>query len=243
LESYESKPFAEIALVATNAINGKIKTVGTWHQYDPGRIDWKFNPVYNGYKEYVWQLGRMYFLNDVAFYYYKTGDSRAAQFWVDCISSWIEQANYDEPRETGFDGTCWRSLDAAIRLSGWTSQFPIFKDSPILTDDFIVRFLASVKLHCEHIRRYHTNRNWLIYELTGLLKASVVFSFIDGAPEWKRFALDKLESELGRQLYPDGFHYELSSGYHSVIPSNYGAIYEFLQKMGEEPPRFLENGL
>ena len=243
MESYRSKPFADIAFVATNAIDGRINTVGTWHKYDPRHIDWKLNPVYNGYTEYVWQLGRMYFLNDVAVYYSKTRDPRAARFWVDCISSWIEQADYDEPRETGFDGTCWRSLDAAIRLSGWTSQFPIFKDSPILTDDFIVRFLASVKLHCEHIKRYNTNRNWLIYELTGLLRAAVVFPFIEGAAEWKKFALDKMESELGRQLYPDGFHYELSSGYHSVIPLNYGAIYDFLVKMGEDAPEFLENGL
>ena len=242
-EYASGRKYEDIVAVATNAINGRIKTVGTWHQYDPKRIDWKLNPVYNGYREYVWQLGRMYFLNDVAAYYARTKDRRAATFWVDAISSWIEQAGYDEPRQTGFDGTCWRSLDAAIRLEGWSAQFPVFKDDPAVTDDFIRRFFASVKQHGEHLMRYNTNRNWLIYEMTGLLRAAVVFPFVDGAAEWKRFALSKLESELSRQLYPDGFHYELSSGYHSVIPTTYGTIYDFLARMGESPPNFLERGL
>ena len=42
------RAFDTVADVATNAIEGRIKTVGTWHQYDPKRIDWKLNPVYNG---------------------------------------------------------------------------------------------------------------------------------------------------------------------------------------------------
>ena len=242
-EYADGKKFDDIVAVATNAIEGRIKTVGTWHQYDPKRIDWKLNPVYNGYREYVWQLGRMYFLNDVAAYYARTRDPRAARFWVDAISSWIDQANYDEPRKSGFDGTCWRSLDAAIRLEGWSAQFPVFKDDPAVTDGFIEMFFASVRLHGEHLMRYNTSRNWLIYEMTGLLRAAVVFPFVEGAAEWKRFALSKLESELSRQLYPDGFHYELSSGYHSVIPTNYGLIYDFLARMGERAPRFLDSGL
>ena len=30
-----------------------------------------------------------------------------------------------------------------------------------------------------------------------------------------------LEEELGRQIYPDGFQYELSTGYHDVVINNY----------------------
>ena len=229
--------------VAENAMAWRFKTCGVTHQYGVGKIDWRYNPTYNDYKEYVWQLGRHYFLTDLAAYASATNDPRAAEAWCGIIGSWIRQATCDEPRKSGFDGTCWRSLDAGLRVEGWSRQFPVFKDSPAVTDEFMVLFMRSVWEHGAFLRRWTTERNWLIYELTGLLRLAVTFPFFRESAEWKAFALATLERELGRQLYPDGFHYELSSGYHSVIDENYGAIYDFLLNMGEPAPKFLDGGL
>lgn len=234
--------FKVISAVATNTMNWRIKTVGTWHQYEKGRIDWKFNPTYNKYCEYVWQLGRHYFLNDLAAYYSVTKDERAAETWRDMVTSWIDGA----PREdnpSGWDGTCWRSLDAALRVEGWSKQFPVFKDSPAVTDDFVLKFMRSVWEHGDYLMHHTTDRNWVVYEMTGLLRMSVTFPFFRESKVWKEFALQRLERELGRQLYPDGFHYELSSGYHSVIDQNYTGIIEFLKNMGEPTPPFIDRGL
>lgn len=233
---------AAVSSVATNAINWRIKTVGMWHQYEKGKVDWKYNPTYNKYCEYVWQLGRHYFLNDLAAYYSVTKDERAAETWRDFVTSWIDGA----PREdnpTGWDGTCWRSLDAGLRVEGWSKQFPVFMDSPAITDEFVLKFMRSVWEHGDYLMTHATDRNWVIYEMTGLLRLAVTFPFFRESKTWKEFALHRLERELGRQLYPDGFQYELSSGYHSVIDKNYTGIIEFLKNMGEEPPLFINQGL
>ncbi|MDD3544329.1 MAG: alginate lyase family protein, partial [Kiritimatiellae bacterium] len=242
-EFWSGERFAKIAAAAKSTMDYRIKTCGTWHQYEKGKIDWRFNPTCNGYKEYVWQLGRHYFLTDLAAYYSVAKDQRAAETWRDVVTSWIRQATCDEKIETGFDGTCWRSLDAALRVEGWSRQFPVFKDAPGLDDDFVALLMRSVWEHGRHLRRFPTSRNWLVYEMTGLLRLAVTFPFFRESDDWKAFALETLEKELGAQLYPDGFHYELSSGYHSVIDENYGALHDFLNSMGEPPPKFLDAGL
>lgn len=242
-EFWSGKRFATIEAAAKSVMDYRFKTCGVWHQYEKGKIDWRFNPTYNGYREYVWQLGRHYFLTDLAAYYSVTNDPQAAATWRDIITSWIRQATCDEKMKTGFDGTCWRSLDAALRVEGWSRQFPVFKDAPILDDEFVVFFMRSVWEHGRHLRRFPTSRNWLVYEMTGLLRLAVTFPFFRESAEWKEFALATLEKEIGAQLYPDGFHYELSSGYHSVIDENYGTIYNFLKNMDEPAPKFLDAGL
>jgi len=234
--------FAVIAAAATNTMNWKIRTCGTWHQYEKGKIDWKENPTYNKYCEYVWQLGRHSFLNDLAAYYSVSHDARAAETWRDMVSCWIDGAPC-ENNATGWDGTCWRSLDAALRVEGWSKQFPIFKDSPAVDDAFVAKFLGSVREHGDYLMSHATDRNWLVYEMTGLLRTAVTFPFLQGAAEWKKYALGRLERELKKQLYPDGFHYELSSGYHSVIPDNYTGIVAFMKSMGEPTPPFISEGL
>ena len=235
--------FQVIANAATNTMNWKLNTCGTWHQYEKGKIDWRFNPTYNKYCEYVWQLGRHYFLDDLAAYYSVTKDERAAETWRDMVTSWIRGAPCNENNKTGWDGVCWRSLDAALRVTGWSKQYPVFKDSPALSAEFVALFMRSVWEHGDYLRHHTTDRNWLVYELTGLLRLSVTFPFFRESREWKEYALQRMERELRTQLYPDGFHYELSSGYHSVIDENYTEIISFLRSMGEQTPAFIDGGL
>ncbi len=63
------------------------------------------------------------------------------------------------------------------------------------------------------------------------------------APEWKAYSLKLLGEEFGRQVYPDGFQYELATGYHGVVISNYLAIFELYEILGLERPEFIRRGL
>ena len=54
-------------------------------------------------------------------------------------------------------------------------------------------------------------------ELHGLLRITLLYPFLNDAPEWKAYALKRLQEEFSRQVYPDGFQYELATGYHGVV--------------------------
>ena len=229
---------------ARKTMNYYLKTCGVWHQYEKGKIDWKLNPTFNTYKEYVWQLGRFYFFENLSAYYAATKDPEAAKTFVDMISTWIDQAKYDdEPRKSGFDGTCWRSLDAGLRVKAWAMAWEDFKTAPEITPEFKKRFYASLRQHGEHLVNFCTTRNWLLSEMTGLIYLTVVFPELEKSAEWRAFAFQKLEEALDNQLYPDGFHYELSSGYHGALPGNYARILDLLKKYNQPMPNFVNNGL
>ncbi len=62
--------------------------------------------------------------------------------------------------------------------------------------------------------------------------------------EWKKFAFDKLASEMNRQILPDGGHFELSTGYHNdVVITNFRAPAEMATWTGQEdavPPSYIK---
>ena len=66
---------------------------------------------------------------------------------------------------------------------------------------------------------------------------------MNDAPEWKAYALKRLQDEFSRQVYPDGFQYELSTGYHGVVVHNYLGVFELYEQLGLEKPEFIRKGL
>ena len=43
---------------AEDIIKGKLCSAGGVHEFPNGKIDWNYNPTYNGYLEWPWQLSR-----------------------------------------------------------------------------------------------------------------------------------------------------------------------------------------
>ena len=242
-----ARGFAAAEKNARETMNYHLRTCGVWHQYERGKIDWKENPTYNAYKEYVWQLGRFNFLKDLGDYYAASKDPEAARTFVEMISSWIDQADYNNdnpfPRKDGHDGVCWRSLDAGIRVKNWAIAWEKFRDAPEITPEFKAKLYASLRQHGEHLVNFSTDCNWLLYEMTGLVYLSVLFPDLEKAAEWKTYALDRLGKELNRQLFPDGFQYELTTGYHGSLAINYLRILDLLAAHNEKMPSFASDGL
>ena len=87
---------------------------------------------------------------------------------------------------------------------------------------------------------YHFRR---IMELNGLLHVSMLFPFLSEARLWRESALAEFKAQLAEQVYPDGFQFELSPGYHSVIPNDYSSIIRLFRLCGEEPPGFVRSGI
>ncbi len=208
---------------------------GIPYHFADHKVDWEFNPTYNGYKEWPWQLSRHPEFSHLAKYYLLTGDENAAKTYSDMLTGWIRQAVV--PENVGGGATvCWRTIEAGIRLMTWHNQMYSMINSPMLSDSVITEFFISVYEHGWRLRNFCMHGNWLIMEMHGLIRVAMLDPFLKDSKEWYDFALDRLCKELDIQVYPDGFQYELSTNYHSVVDGNYLGVLSIFGILGVKPP-------
>ena len=131
-----------------------------WHFKDHV-IDWEFNPTYNGYKEWPWQLSRHDELYQLALYYTLTKDESAARTYAEMLESWIRQAlvPVDLPHNATW---CWRTIEAGIRMMSWCFEINTFIDSPAMSDSLITDYYVSLYEHGYRLRTKCSRANCLI---------------------------------------------------------------------------------
>lgn len=76
--------------------------------------------------------------------------------------------------------------------------------------------------------------NWLIMEMNGLGQIGILYQQFKKSAKWLQQALESLEEELDRQIYPDGFQYELTTNYHDVVINNYQRFIEVAYKFEKQ---------
>ena len=236
VERADEKARAGFTARAKDAMEYKMISCGIpWHFADH-KIDWEFNPTYNAYKEWPWQLSRHPEWTALAKYYLLTGDENAAKTYADMLDSWLKQAvvPVDLP---GHATWCWRTIEAGIRLMSWIFQISVFIDSPAMSDKLVTDWYISLYEHGWRLRTKCTHGNWLIMEMHGLLKSALMGYFFKESKAWYDYAVGRLCSELDIQVYPDGFQYELSTNYHNVVDGNYQNILSIFNILGIEPPK------
>ncbi len=216
---------------------------GIPHRFSDRRVDWLSNPTYNSYCEWPWQLSRHRELDILAECYAHTRDESLAVLWVELLDSWLAQALLPEDGTAGNKTVCWRTIEAGIRMEGWSRQLHAFIHSPALTDAFVVRYFASIFEHGHRLSTAYTGGNWLLMEMHGLLRISELYPFLRESAGWRELSLSKLGEQIDEQFYPDGFQYELSTCYHGVAEYTYYQIYRIYRDMGMTPPDFLEKNL
>ena len=118
----------------------------------------------------------------------------------------------------------------------WPYALHAFYQTPAFTDDILVDWAKSVCEHGRLLQEKHKSGNWLIMEMNGLAQLSIFFPELKKSGEWLSFAFRIMEEELERQLYPDGFQYELSTNYHEVVLANYFRLIRVAQAYGISVP-------
>ena len=232
----DEKGIAAITKTAKDAMEYKMISCGIpWH-FEDHKVDWEFNPTYNAYKEWPWQLSRHAEWRALAKYYLITGDEKAAQTYADMLDSWIKQAVVpaDLP---GHATWCWRTIEAGIRMMSWIFIISCFINSPAMTDKLVTEYYISLYEHGWRLRTKCTHGNWLIMEMHGLLKSALTGYFFNDSREWYDYAINRLCDELDVQVYPDGFQYELSTNYHNVVDGNYESILYIFNNLDIKPPK------
>ncbi|MGH2535352.1 MAG: alginate lyase family protein [Thermomicrobiales bacterium] len=208
-----------------------------------GEVDWFANPTFNQYREWTWQLSRHAEWAILAERYRETGDERYAEGFARLFRSWVRQAVVPE-NAPGNATHCWRTIEAGIRMGGaWQWALHSFYRSPHFTDDVLVDWYKSVWEHGWRLRHFHRTHNWLIMEMNGLAQIGILYPQFRKAAAWKGYAFDRLTEELDDQVYPDGFQYELSTGYHQVVIRNYQWLWDVCDAYDEPVPAAWRTGL
>ena len=240
--SYSKRELNALKDRAARVMDYQLSSCGMPFHFKDHKVDWESNPTFNQYREWTWQLSRHPFWTLLAEYYTVTGDEKAVSVWIEMITSWFDQALVPEKAKPGAT-SCWRTIEAGIRMTGWSRQIAAFAKSPQVTDEFLTRYFISIWEHGWRLRNNPTNGNWFLMELHGLLRISLLYPFLQDSSEWKAYALKCLQEEFSRQVYPDGFQYELATGYHGVVISNYLGVFELYELLGMEKPEFIRKGL
>ena len=223
---------------------GKIMSCNYLHDFGPSGILWEANPTPNKYAEWTWQLNRHPEFGILGHLYRETGNERIPELFIKLFRSWREQCQCDKD-VSGILTLSWRTIEIGIRLTfGWQYAIHSFYRSPALTDHDLCEFFASMWENAWRLRHFHRpGGNWLFMEMAGLYHVGLLYPWLKDAAEWKEYALDKTVRETEAQLYPDGFHIELSTNYHGVLIHNVRVIVEITRAMGEQPPEELLKGL
>ena len=122
----DEKAKAATTARAKDAIDYKVISCGIpWHFKDH-KIDWEFNPTYNGYEEWPWQLNRHPEFQLLGSVYRKTGDEKYACAYATLLRSWIESAECPE-NISGYKTITWRTIEAGIRMAkNWHAAIHAF---------------------------------------------------------------------------------------------------------------------
>jgi len=200
-------------------------------------INWGTRPVPDN--EWVWQLNRMNFWNDMASAYWHTGDEKYAKAWCDQLLDWTMKNPNDKEHSYA-----WRSIETGIRGNRWSALFQYFLDSPHFTPEVLVAFLNSCYDHAEFLMtQYRSKSNWGLMEAEGMAFLAITFPEMKDSEKWLKEAVRRLNNEIDLQVYPDGQQRELAMGYHLGCIDWFIRTYDLALMNGKTdffPPSYVE---
>ena len=190
-------------------------------------INWEYWPVQDN--ELRWQLHRMKWWVPMGKCYRATGDEKYAREWCFQYLDWMKKnplVNYHDADRGAGEGSidhttasnahfAWRPLEVSDRLENQILQFQLFLPAEAFDADFLAAFLVNYDRHCRHLtQNFSLAGNHLLFEAQRLLYGAIFFPELRGADEWRRTAVDILNTEIKKQVYDDGGQYELDPHYH-----------------------------
>ncbi|TZF86097.1 heparinase (plasmid) [Pedobacter sp. BS3] len=174
-------------------------------------INWQYWPIKDN--EIRWQLHRTYWWEPMGLAYWSSGDEKYAKEWVFQYRDWIKKNPLGLSADN--DRFAWRPLEVATRIQDQTGLFNMFVSSPNFTPDFLLDFLENYARHADYLLANYTKvGNHLLFEAQRMVYAGCFFPELKNAEKWRQSGIEKLNTEIGKQIYPDGLQFELSPNYH-----------------------------
>lgn len=162
-------------------------------------------------------LSRHDFIPTLIQAYWYTSDRRFAERAVALWRDWINQ-----PGRLRLDN----SVDNSIRIQNWLwIVYAISRENFLTADDF-VRLLSEVYrsgFRIEADMLYAGNHR--IIEALGLWCIGLLLPELQRASYWRSKGETILWEEIQHQVFPDGVHMEMSSGYHIFVTTHFLKFY------------------
>lgn len=197
-----------------------------------GAWDWNYRGP-NDYREFAFTLNRHQFFPHLLQAYRKTGEAKYAAAFDRILRDWVVHTVY--PGKKHEYVWTWRVLEAGLRMRTWTLAFHGFAESDAFTPATRLLMLSSLLEHGDYIQMHHISRhNHTLMELDGLNRVALAFPEFKKSEGWHRYTEREMLKELDHQVYPDGAHDELSSGYHWVSLSSYENFADVTRAAGGE---------
>ena len=187
-------------------VSGRRSPLEHWSRLDP------LDPDEVGDAKVVWELNRHQWMVTLARAHRLTGEARFGRAVARHLAAWID-AN---PPGIGINWSS--SLEVALRIVSWCWVAALLADGDVLEGGLFRILRDAVAEHATHaeryLSRYYSPNTHLTGEALGLFYAGALFPDLHGAARWKELGRGILEEEIGRQVLPDGVHFEQSTTYH-----------------------------
>jgi len=169
-----------------------------------------------------WEVSRFHFSWTLGKAYWMSGRHAFKDKFMALALNWHQENRY------GY-GINWMSpMEVAIRACNLIAGFYFFcedsdfeEESGDSVGNFWMGFLIMLYQHglyleanLEYTRR---SGNHLIANAVGLFMLGIFFKHTDKGKSWIQSAKLILETEIQRQVYPDGVNYEMSLSYHRLV--------------------------
>jgi hypothetical protein len=186
-------------------------------------VDWRHNPTLDRRARWTRELNRHRWLPWLIRAYEVTGDEHYARCAVDLLEHWI-RAN-PPPRQKNESDPIWTLMGAGMRAVVWAPAFAFLIRSQVFSEQAQMLVLRSVSDHADFLAQFHTHLNHLLREANGLACIGVAFPEFRSANRWRKTATNRLMEAIDGQVYEDGVHMELSSGYQWLVAEEFlGAL-------------------
>ncbi len=230
---------------ADNGVVGKMREINVDHTFPNGKINFLFNPTLDNppvNHEWLWQLNRHSWWGSMASAYTFTKDEKYAKAFNSQLLDWVAQTDISE--HWNAPGSAWRTIECGIRLMGsWQEAFNLFRHSENVLDETVIVMLGSLHKQAIHLFDHPTSGNWLLMETSGVYNFGALFSEFADAEKLCSVACSRVIEEMGKQILPDGFQFELSPDYHIVSLNCAQNIYKTALatgKVNELPKAYLD---
>ncbi len=217
---------------ADHALKHHFKTQESYGFFDFGQdINWQLWPVKDN--EVRWQLHRVKWWLPMALVYRKTKDEKYAKEWLYQFDDWAKKNPLGLSADN--DRFAWRPLEVSDRIQSLVPIISIFIQSPNFTPEFLMRVLNSYHQQADYLPNHYAQEgNHRLFEAQRVLFAGGSFPELKNASSWRESGIEVLNTEIKKQVYPDGVQFELSPVYHAASIDIFTKAYRSAQNFGLE---------
>lgn len=212
----------ETIRIANDVVNNTFKFEWKWDMertFIPYTFEEEiiWDNTFNDDEEWVFMLNRHRYWVTLAQAYVLTKKDIYVQTFVKQVTHWIDNVRPIE----GTDKTTWRTIDTGVRCGNWIKAYSYLQNSNILTDEFKLKFVESLKEQAcylyDNYKEHAKLSNWGVLENHGLLVVCLFIKDFSSREEYIKTALSRLEEQINLQVMHDGMHWEQSPMYQNEV--------------------------